>query len=58
VHRSSTREVRQLLFDALYGNGRLRLDYDSAMTRNATEAFAARSGNCLSLVLMTAAFAR
>ena len=29
-----------------------------AMTRNAAEAFAARSGNCLSLVIMTAAFAK
>ena len=28
------------------------------MTRNASEAFAARSGNCLSLVIMTAAFAK
>ena len=28
------------------------------MTRNAAQAFAARSGNCLSLVIMTAAFAK
>ena len=28
------------------------------MTRNASQAFAARSGNCLSLVIMTAAFAK
>jgi len=28
------------------------------MTRNAAEAFAARAGNCLSLVIMTAAFAK
>jgi hypothetical protein len=28
------------------------------MTRNAAEAFAARSGNCLSLVIMTARFAK
>ena len=28
------------------------------MTRNAAEAFDARSGNCLSLVIMTAAFAK
>ena len=47
------------LSDALYqGPGGLRLDYDSATTRTAAQAFAARSGNCLSLVLMTAAFAR
>ena len=47
------------LSDALYqGPGGLKLDYDSATTRTAGQAFAARSGNCLSLVLMTAAFAR
>ena len=50
---------RQLaLVDALYTRGDLRLEYDSAITRNASEAFAARSGNCLSLVIMTAAFAK
>jgi Tfp pilus assembly protein PilF len=36
----------------------LRLDYDSATTRTAAQAFAARSGNCLSLVIMTAALAK
>ncbi|MBK7591773.1 MAG: tetratricopeptide repeat protein [Betaproteobacteria bacterium] len=46
------------LFDALYDKGQLRLEYDTEMTRNAAEAFAARSGNCLSLVIMTAAFAK
>ena len=49
---------QQALFDALYSKGQLRLEYDSAMTKNASEAFAARSGNCLSLVIMTAAFAK
>jgi len=49
---------QQGLFDALYDKGQLRLDYDAAMTRNAAQAFAARSGNCLSLVIMTAAFAK
>ncbi len=50
---------RQLaLVDALYRAGELKLEYDSALTRNASEAFAARSGNCLSLVIMTAAFAK
>jgi Flp pilus assembly protein TadD len=49
---------QQGLFDALYAKGELRLDYDSAMTRNPAQAFAARSGNCLSLVIMTAAFAK
>lgn len=46
------------LFDALYSRGEPWLDYDATTTRNAAEAFAARSGNCLSLVLMTASFAR
>jgi Tfp pilus assembly protein PilF len=46
------------LVDALYRKGWLKLEYDSAMTRTASEAFAARSGNCLSLVIMTAAFAK
>ena len=45
------------LYDALYKSGQLRLDYDAEMTRTASEAFEARSGNCMSLVLMTAAFA-
>ena len=46
------------LVEALYGNGQLKLEYESAVTRSAAEAFGARSGNCLSLVIMTAAFAR
>jgi len=46
------------LFEALYDRGQLKLEYDAAKTRNASEAFAARAGNCLSLVIMTAAFAK
>jgi Tfp pilus assembly protein PilF len=46
------------LVEALYTRGQLRLDYDTAVTRNAREAFDAKSGNCLSLVIMTAAFAK
>lgn len=46
------------LIDALYTPGQLKLDYDSSITRTAAEAFDAKSGNCLSLVIMTAAFAR
>jgi tetratricopeptide (TPR) repeat protein len=46
------------LFDALYDRAQLKLEYDAGMTRNASEAFAARAGNCLSLVIMTAAFAK
>jgi Tfp pilus assembly protein PilF len=50
--------TRQGLFEALHDKAGLSLDYDSAVTRNAAEAFAARKGNCLSLVIMTAAFAK
>jgi tetratricopeptide (TPR) repeat protein len=46
------------LVEALYRRGQLKLEYESAVTRNAAEAFEARAGNCLSLVIMTAAFAR
>ncbi len=46
------------LLEALYSKNQLRLEYDSVRTRNAAEAFEARSGNCLSLVIMTAAFAK
>ena len=53
-----TKGPQKGLFDALYGKGELKLEYDAVMTRNAAQAFAARSGNCLSLVIMTAAFAK
>ena len=46
------------LIEALLRKGKLKLDYDSTVTRNAAEAFDARAGNCLSLVIMTAAFAK
>lgn len=46
------------LADSLYRPGGLRLDYDASFTRNAAQAFDARSGNCLSLVVMTAALSR
>jgi tetratricopeptide (TPR) repeat protein len=49
---------RQALIDALYTTGQLKLRYDATKTHNASEAFAARAGNCLSLVIMTAAFAK
>jgi len=45
------------LVDALYRRGQLKLEYDAASTKTAAEAFDARSGNCLSLVVMTAALA-
>jgi Tfp pilus assembly protein PilF len=53
-----SRGTRQGLVDALMTPGLLRLEYESTMTRNAAQAFGARSGNCLSLVIMTAAFAK
>ena len=53
-----SRGQRQGLIDALYSRDHLKLEYDASMTRNAAEAFEARSGNCLSLMIMTAAFAK
>lgn len=53
-----SRGRQQALLDALYAKGELKLEYDSTMTRNAAQAFEARSGNCLSLAIMTAAFAK
>jgi Tfp pilus assembly protein PilF len=49
---------QQGLFDALYRRNQLQLEYETTMTRNAAQAFAARAGNCLSLVIMTGAFAK
>jgi Tfp pilus assembly protein PilF len=46
------------LLNALYDKQDLQLDYDATVTRTAAETYAERSGNCLSLVIMTAAFAR
>lgn len=53
-----TRGTHEALIHVLYTRGQLKLDYDAAITRNAAQAFEARAGNCLSLVLMTAAFAK
>jgi tetratricopeptide (TPR) repeat protein len=46
------------LIEALYRLSDLRLEYDAAYTRTASQAFAARSGNCLALVMMTGALAK
>lgn len=46
------------LVDALYAKRQLALAYDAEFTRNAAEAFEARAGNCLSLAIMTGAFAK
>lgn len=50
--------MQQGLINALYQKDQLKLQYDVSMTRNASQAFDARAGNCLSLVIMTAAFAK
>lgn len=49
---------RRWLVEALYRRGDLLLEYDASVTRTAGEAFDARSGNCLALVMMTGAFAK
>lgn len=46
------------LVDALYKKGELKLEYDAAVTRDAATTFSLKTGNCLSLVIMTAAFAK
>jgi tetratricopeptide (TPR) repeat protein len=53
-----TKGLQGGLVEALYKRGELKLEYDATATKNAAQAFAARSGNCLSLVLMTASLAR
>ena len=50
--------AKQGLVEALIRPDRLKLEYDSAGTRTAAQAFEARAGNCLSLVIMTAALAK
>jgi Tfp pilus assembly protein PilF len=52
-----TRGPRDALLDAVGKQAGLKIDYDTAQTRNAAQAFEARAGNCLSLVVMTTAFA-
>lgn len=56
--RQHADDRKQQLVDALYRKDELLLEYDAAETRTAAQAFDARSGNCLALVLMTAAFAK
>jgi Tfp pilus assembly protein PilF len=55
---SKAHGLRSGLTDALYTRSKLQLEYEATTTRNAAEAFAARQGNCLSLVIMTGAFAK
>jgi tetratricopeptide (TPR) repeat protein len=63
VHTRVAHETRHVgsskaLYYALYPKGDLRIDYDASTTRNARQTFEAKSGNCLSLAIMTAALAR
>lgn len=51
-------DSRRAFIEVMYQKSGLQLSYDATRTRNAAEAFEAREGNCLSLVIMTAAFAR
>ena len=53
-----SRGTERGLVTALYSKTDLQLEYESAYTRTAAETFRDRSGNCLSLVIMTAAFAK
>ena len=50
--------MRKAITKALYDRSQLKLEYDSSTTRTASEAFEAHQGNCLSLVIMTGAFAK
>ncbi len=50
-------DPRRALIEVMYQKSGLQLSYDATRTRSAAEAFEAREGNCLSLVIMTAAFA-
>jgi tetratricopeptide (TPR) repeat protein len=56
--RASRGQAQRALVDALYAQGQLKLEYDATRTRTAAETFEARSGNCLSLLIMTGAFAQ
>lgn len=56
--RLRSKGMRHGLLDALYSKTDLKLEYESRITRTASETYNARMGNCLSLVIMTAAFAK
>lgn len=58
AREARSKNPRRALADALRNRAGLQLEYDAAMTRTAAQTFDARIGNCLSLVLMTAALAR
>ena len=52
------RGSRYGLVEALYRKSDLQIEYESTTTRTAAQTYADRAGNCLSLVIMTAAFAK
>ncbi len=56
--KASPGTLHEVLVDALYSENQLKLTYDHRNTRAAAETFEHRRGNCLSLVIMTAAFAK
>jgi tetratricopeptide (TPR) repeat protein len=58
VATSRFSDPRRQLIDVLYRKDELQLEYDAAETRTAAQAFEARSGNCLALVMMTASLAK
>ncbi len=58
IPKAKKSSLQRALFDALTSTEHLKLDYDSEKTKNAREAFAAKNGNCLSLVILTAALAK
>lgn len=53
---SNSRSPRHALHEAL--RTQLKLEYDTAVTRTASEAFDARAGNCLSLVVLAGTLAQ
>ena len=46
------------LYNALYDKTQMRISYDARRTKTASETFRDRTGNCLSLLIMTAAFSK
>ncbi len=57
-HQLRMKGKQQGLYDALYAKTQLKLEYDAVKTLTAAEAFELRNGNCLSLVILTAALAK
>jgi Tfp pilus assembly protein PilF len=52
------RNRAEWLVQSLYQRSELKIEYDGGVTRNAAQTFDARAGNCMSLVVMTAALAK